>query len=130
MWIERTPTEVAKWHEATQRDARSHGRFIAGIVWVLVSAFVAGGWFVSFRAGVASQQSQPGNFWIRLPLVALIALPFAWFVFRTESRKEMEKLDRATICPKCDTASDTNPGAPCQCGGQFVPQSSLKWIDD
>jgi len=130
MWVQRTPEEIAKWHEATAREALSHGRFIAGMVWILVSVLLAGGWFVSIRAGFAAQQSTSGSFWLRLPIVAAVALPFAWFVFRYESKKELAELKRRTICPRCDTAGEGNTGGPCPCGGTAVLQSTMKWIED
>ena len=130
MWIERTPEEIAKWQDATAREARSHGRLIGGMVWILVSVLFAGGWFVSFRAGYAVQQSNSGSFWWRLPIIALVALPFAWFVYRYESKKELAKIKRRTICPKCDTAGESDAGAPCQCGGTIVSQSMVKWVEE
>src|SRR5258706_457821 len=82
MWVFRTPEEVTKWQAATLREARSHGRLMGGMVWLLVSMLLAGGWFVSFRTGVVAQQGTSGSFWLRLPIAAAIALPFGWFVFR------------------------------------------------
>src|SRR5215510_3502587 len=130
MWVERTPEEVEKWHEAARREARSHGRLIAGIAWVAISILMAGGWFVSFRGGFAAQQGQSGSFWIRLPVIALIALPFAWFIFRRESKNELESISRRTICPKCDTAAEGNAGASCPCGSSFTSQSTVKWVEE
>ncbi len=100
------------------------------MVWVLVSMLLAGGWFVSFRAGVVAQQGTSGSFWLRLPIASAVALPFAWFVFRRESKRELCKLVRRTICPNCDTAAESEAGAKCQCSGTFVSQSTMKWIED
>src|SRR5215472_6097069 len=130
MWVERTPEEIAKWHDATQREARSHGRLIAVMVLVVVPLVVAGGWIVSFRTGAAVQQSTSGSFWMRLPIFITVTLPFAWFVYRRETRNELGKLMRRTVCPKCDTGSDSNDGARCPCGGSFVSQSTMKWEDE
>jgi hypothetical protein len=121
---------MAKWHEATAKEARSHGRLIGGMVWILVSVLVAGGWFVSFRAGFALHTSGGGSFWLRLPVFAALAFPFAHWVFRYERKSELRKLTRRTICPKCDTSSESNDGAACQCGGAFVSQSTMKWVDE
>src|ERR1041385_3949883 len=129
MWVQRTPEEVAKWHTATEREARSHGRLMGGAVWALVSVLGAGGWVVSFSAGFAAQRSTPGTFWWRLPIVAILALPFAWFVFRRESKKELAQITRRTICSKCDTAGESNAGTSCQCGGVFVSHSTMKWVE-
>jgi len=130
MWVQRTSEEIAKWHEATEREARSHGRIIAGVVWVLVPVLLAGGWFVSFRAGFAVQRNFWGSFWLRLPVFAVLAWPFAWFVFRRESKNELAKIHRRIICPKCDTAAEGEAGVSCHCGGIFVSQSTVKWIED
>jgi hypothetical protein len=130
MWIQRTPEEVAKWHEATAKEARSHGRLVAGLVWVGVAVFVAGDWFVSFRGGFATHSSTTGSFLVRLPIVAAVALPFAWFVYRRETRSELAKLSRQTICPQCDTSGEQQAGNSCECGGKFVPTSTVRWVDD
>ena len=130
MWIQRTPEEIAKWHDASQREARSHGRLIAGMVLVIVPLLLAGGWFVSFRTGAAVQQSTSGSFWVRLPIFVAFTLPFAWFIYRRESRSELAKLTRRTVCPKCDTSRESNDGATCHCGGNFVSQSTMKWVDE
>lgn len=130
MWIQRTPEEVAKWNDATQQEARSSGRLIAGIVLVLVPLLIAGGWFVSFRAGPAVQQSASGSFWIRLPIFVIITLPIAWFIYRRESRSELAKLTRQTICPKCEAGGEGNDGAACKCGGTFVSRSTVRWVDE
>ena len=68
MWIQRTSEEIAKWHRASEREACSHGRLIAGMVWALVSVLAAGGWFVfvSGGAAVAVQRNVTGGFWLRL----------------------------------------------------------------
>lgn len=130
MWTQRTPEEVAKWHDATQREARSHGRLIAGMVLIIVPLLLAGGWFVSFRAGAAVHQSTTGSFWMRLPIFVVVALPFAWFVYRRESRGELAKLTRQTICPKCEAGGESNDGAACECGGTFVSRSTVRWVDE
>jgi len=130
MWTQRTPEEVAKWHDSTQREAQSHGRLIAGMVLVIVPLLLAGGWFVSFRTGAAVHQSASGSFWLRLPMFIVVTLPIAWFIYRRERRSELAKLTRRTICPKCDTSGEGNDGTSCKCGGAFVSQSTMKWIDE
>jgi hypothetical protein len=130
MWILRSPDEIAKWAATTEREARSHGRFIAGIVLVIVPLLLAGGWFVSFSAGVAVHQDVGGTFWLRLPFFVILAIPFAWFAYRYERKKKLTSETRRTICPQCDTASDANEGRDCSCGGRFVLLSSMKWVED
>ncbi|MDR3458527.1 MAG: hypothetical protein P4N60_13840 [Verrucomicrobiae bacterium] len=132
MWIQRTPEEITKWQKAAESEARSHGRFIAGIVWVAVSMLCAGGWFIflSGGAGVVVQSDVSGSFWLRLPIFGLVAAPIAYWIFRHERRKELTKIARRTICPKCDTPADGNPGANCQCGGSFVPASTVRWVEN
>lgn len=130
MWIQRTPEEVAKWHGATQQEARSHGRLIAGIVLVIVPLLLAGGWIVSFRTGAAVQQSTSGSFWVRLSFFFIVTLPIAWFIYRRESRSELTKLTRQTICVKCEAGGESNDGAACECGGTFVSRSTVRWVDE
>jgi hypothetical protein len=130
MWVDRTPEETKKWHEATAHEARSHGRLIAGCAWFLVTLVFAGGWFFSYRTGVATQQVPSASFWVRLPVIALISFPFAWFIFRRETRNELAKLKRRTVCPKCDTSGEAEEGTNCSCGGVFVSASSVKWVED
>ena len=130
MWIQRTPEEVAKWHNATKREARSHGRLIAGLVLVIVPLLLAGGWLVSFRTAAAIQQSASGSFWMRLPIFTIVTLPIAWFIYRRESRSELARLTRQTMCPKCEAGGETNDGAPCECGGTFVSRSTVRWVDE
>jgi hypothetical protein len=131
MWIERTPEEIVKWQKSAEKEARSHGQLIGGGVWVLVSIFAASGWyfFLSGGFGVVAQKDVTGNFWLRLPIFVLVSAPFAYWVFRHESRKELAKIERRTICPKCDTASNSNAGSSCKCGGSFVPSKTMKWVE-
>jgi len=131
MWIQRTPEEIEKWQKTAEREACSHGRFVGGLVWLVVSVCASGGWYVflSSGAGVAVQRGVTGSFWLRLPIFGLIAAPFAYFVFRYESRKELVKIMRRTVCPRCDTGADGNAGATCNCGGTFVSSSTMKWVE-
>ena len=131
MWIQRTPEESAKWQKAAESDARSNGRLVGGLVWVASSVVAAGGWyfFLSGGAGVVVQKDVGGSFWVRLPLFGLLAAPFAYLVFRYESRKALRKNLARTICPACDTGSEANAGATCQCGGTFVSASAVKWVE-
>ena len=129
MWIQRSPEEVARWQKAAAREAASHGRLVAGAVWILIAVCTASGWFfvISGGAGMAVKREVSGGFWLRLPLFGLVAAPFAYWIFQRERRKELAKIARRTICPACDTAADGNAGAACQCGGSFVLTSTMKW---
>ena len=131
MWIHRTPEEVARWQKASEGEACSHGRLIGGIVWLLVAVSSAGGWFffLSGGASIVSQRVVSGGFCLRLPIFGLVAAPFAYFVFRYERKKELAKIMRRTICPQCDTTAENNAGAPCKCGGSFVPTRTMKWVE-
>ena len=131
MWIQRTPEEIARWQKASDSEACSHGRLIGGIVWLLVAVSSAGGWFffLSGGASILSQRDVSGGFWLRLPIFGLVAAPFAYFVFRYERKKELAKIVRRTICPQCDTTAENNAGAPCKCGGSFVPTRTMKWVE-
>ena len=131
MWTQRTPEEVEKWRQAAANEACSHGRLIGGLVWVAVAVLAAGGWFffMGGNAGVAIQRNVSGGFWLRLPIFGIIAAPFAYFVFRTERRKERARIAARTICPQCDSAGEGNANTPCQCGGTFVSASTMKWVE-
>lgn len=130
MWIQRTPDEIVKWQESTCREARSHGRLMSGLVLFLFPSLLAGGWVISIRAGAAIQQSGSGNFWQRLPIFIAAAIPFAFFVYRREKRRELASLRARTICPTCDIAAQGNEGATCQCGGAFVSLGTVKWVEE
>jgi hypothetical protein len=131
MWIPRTPEEAKKWHATTVREARTAGLFIAGLVWLGLTVLLAGGWIAGGRAGVIAQVSvSEGSFWGRLPIFALAGLPVAFYLFRREQSKELEHSTNMTICPKCDTAGEGNAETPCNCGGTFVLQSTVRWLDD
>lgn len=127
MWVKRTLEEEARWHEITRRDARSHGLGIAGFVWVMISLFAAAGVLYT-RAGFMIQRSLFGSFWVRLPIFAVLAIPFCYWIYRSEMRKELAKANRRTICPNCDIGGNFDPGETCQCGESFVPQSTMKWV--
>lgn len=131
MWTPRSPEEITQWHKNAEREAISHGRMIAGIVWVVVAIVSASGWlfFLSAGTGIAIQRNVTADFWLRVPVFGLIAAPFAYFIFRTEKRKELARIKLRTICPACDTSAENNPGAACKCGGSFVLASTLKWIE-
>ena len=131
MWIPRTPEEVTKWHIATQREARMHGWLIAGLVWLILTAILAGGWIAGGRAGVIAQDSVAGgSFWSRFPIFAIAGLPVAYFLYRRESRRELANSLQMTICPKCETAGEGNAEVTCGCGGIYVLQSTVRWTDD
>ena len=131
MWIPRTPEEITKWHAATQREARSAGWLVAGLSWLGLTAILAGGWIAGGRAGVIAQDSVAGgSFWSRFPIFAVAGLPVAYWLFRRESRRELESALQMTICPKCETAGEGNADTVCQCGGTFVLQSTVRWVYD
>jgi len=131
MWVPRTSEEVNNWHAATKREARTHGLLMAGLVWAGITALLAGGWIAGGRAGVIAQNGVAGGtFWTRVPIFAVLAVPFAFWLFRRESRRELERAANMTICPQCDTAGELNTGAACDCGGTFVLQSTVRWVDE
>ena len=131
MWIPRTPEEVTKWHAATKREARLNGCLIAGASWLGTTAVLAGGWIAGSRAGVIEQNSDAtGSFWSHFPIFAAWGLPLAYWLFRRESRRELERALQMSICPKCETASEGNAEAACECGGTIVLQSTLRWVDE
>src|SRR5207245_5235951 len=70
-----------------------------------------------------------GSFWSRFPIFATLRLPIAFWFFRRDSRKELGRLKKLTICPKCETAGEGNAEAACGCGGRFALQSTVRWID-
>jgi hypothetical protein len=131
MWVERTPDEVAKWRAAKTRAARRYGAIFAGSIWVAVSILATCGWsFFSSGGGVvAVQRDVSGRVWWVMPLAILMIFPFVYFCFRQQSRSRLREYERLTICPKCDSAGDNNAGAQCQCGGTFVPSSTVKWVE-
>jgi len=75
------------------------------------------------------QRAVAGSFGLRFSVIALLLAPFMYWIFRCERRKELHKLSQVTICPQCDKAGDGNAGGTCQCGGKFVPASTLKWVE-
>jgi uncharacterized membrane protein len=129
MWIQRTPEEEAKWRASAEKDARSHGLMIGLLGWAGAVILVSAGWFVSFSTGMAVQRSHSGSFWIRLLIYGVVASPIIFIARRVESRKALRKDLARTICPKCDTAAENNAGAACQCGGAFVPASTVRWVE-
>lgn len=121
MWIQRTPEEEAKWRASAEKDARSHGLMIGLFGWgIAVILLFARGWGVNFYGG---------TFWMRLLIFGVIGSPVIFIARRVESRKALRKDLARTICPKCDTAAEGNAGATCQCGGAFVPASSVRWVE-
>ena len=130
MWVQRTPEEMSKWKASTEQKARTDGLQIGIGAWVVASLVLSAGWVMSFRSGVAVQGSWGGTFWTRLPIFAVVTLPIVFVAARYERRKSVRKAASRTICPKCDTAGESNAGTACECGGSFVPQSSMKWVED
>src|SRR5437870_1733476 len=129
MWVQMTPEEAAKWTKRAEKEARSHGLTVGAGAWVLATLVLSGGWIVSFRQGVAVQRSFFGTFWTRLPVFALLTLPFAYIAFRSERKKALREALGRTICPKCDIVGERNAGAACECGGLFLPHSTMKWVE-
>ena len=130
MWVQRTPEELTKWNQSTEKQARSGGLQIGVAAWIIAALILSSGWIVSLRGGTAVQGSWGGTFWTRLPIFAVVTLPIVFIASRYERRKSLRKAASQTICPKCDTSGQGNAGAVCQCGGSFVPQSTMKWVED
>lgn len=131
MWVNRTSEETEKWKAAAAREARFHGLLFAGGCWLVITPILAGGWIAGGRMGVVAQDSvAAGSFWTRLPIFALLGLPVAYWLFRHERSKSLASSAQMTICPKCDTAGEGNVDAGCECGGNFVLQSSVRWVDE
>ena len=130
MWVQRTEQEIAEWNLATAREARTQGLVFAGFSWLGITAILAGGWIAGGRAGVVAQGAVAGGgFWSRFPIFALVGLPVAYWMFRRTRREELKRARLMTICAKCDTAGEENAEAHCECGGKFVLQSTLRWVD-
>jgi len=129
MWIQRTPEEETRWRISAERDARSHGTMIGVLAWAIAVTCLSFGWVVSFSTGVAVQRSYGGIFWMRLLIFGVITSPIIFIARHVERRKALEKDLARTICPKCDIAAESNAGATCQCGGAFVPASTVKWVE-
>ena len=131
MWTQRTPEEVKKWEAATAREARRHGWLVAGLSWLGITVILAGGWIAGGRAGVVAQESvAAGTFWTRFPIFAVVGLPIAYWFFHRETRRESVRLAQMTICPKCEKAGEGNVEEACECGGSFVPQRTVRWVDE
>jgi hypothetical protein len=129
MWIERAPEEEAKWRATAEKTARSHGLMIGLLGWGGAVILVSAGWVASFSTGMAVQRNYGGTFWMRLLIFGVIGSPIIFIARRVEMRKALRKDLARTICPKCDTAAEGNAGATCQCGGAFVPMSTVKWVE-
>ena len=117
--------QVGRHHAARRATARPWDRG-PGLDRGLVC--VAGGLLYT-RAGV-NHHHVTGSFWVRLPILAVLAAPFAYWFYRHEMRKELAKAIRRTICPTCDIAGDGNAGQACRCGDTYVAQCSMKWVDE
>ena len=130
MWIQRTHEQIVKWHVATEKQASSTARTVAGVVWGLSSVLAAAGLAVSLRAGIAVGQPVRGSFIARLPIALLMAFPFALFVYWRVRPTELSKLRKRSICIRCDRAFDGGgEGSICGCGGTLVPASSVVWSE-
>ncbi|PWU09483.1 MAG: hypothetical protein C5B50_27280 [Verrucomicrobia bacterium] len=129
MWVQRTPEEEAQWRANAERGARTHGLVIGLLAWGFGVILLSAGWLVDFKTGLALQRSYGGTFWLRLLIFGVIGSPVIFIVRRVEGRKALRKSLARTICPKCDTAAEGNAGAACQCGGAFVPASTVRWVE-
>jgi len=130
VWVKKTTEEVAAYLEKERKDARFYALLLAAFVWVLVTAALSGGWIFSLRAGFMVQRSASGSFWTRLPIMAVVALPFSIWLYRRDRRAQLEKSASTTVCTTCDSISEGNAGSVCACGGPFVLRSTVKWVDD
>ena len=131
MWIPRTPEEKLKWQASTAREAHFQGLLYAGLCWLGIAAVLAGGLMAGANAGIVVQGSvSGGSFWSRLPIFALPGIPIAFWLYRREVKQQFQRAACMTICPKCEVANEHNEGASCPCGGTFVLQSSVRWVDE
>jgi hypothetical protein len=131
MWVQRTEDEIKEWNIATAREARTQGLIFAVGTWLGITAILAGGWIAGGRFGVVAESAVAGGgFWSRFPVFAVCGLPVAYWMLRRTRKEELKRAELMTICPKCDTAGEENAGAPCECGGNFVLQSTVRWVDD
>jgi hypothetical protein len=129
MWVQRTPEEIAKWRSSAEKEARSTGLTIGLIGWGLAVILLSAGWVVSFRGGMAVQRNFGGTFWTRLPIFALLASPVIFIARRVESRKSLKSAELRTVCITCDSVGENNASAACNCGGTFVPSSTVRWVE-
>ena len=129
VWVHRTPEEEAQWRARAEEGARSLGLMIGLLGWAGAVILASFGWVVSFSTGLAVQRSYGGTFWTRLLVFAMLGSPIIFIARRVESRKALRKDLARTICPKCDTAAEGNAGSACQCGGAFVPASTVRWVE-
>ena len=129
MWIRRTPEEEAQWRASAEKDARSHGLMIGLLGWGGAVILLSSGWLVNFSTGMAVQKNYGGTFWMRLLIFGVLGSPIMFIACRLESRRAFRKDLARTICPKCDTPAEGNAGRTCQCGGAFVPSSTMKWVE-
>jgi hypothetical protein len=131
MWTPRTPEQILKWQASATREARFQASLYAGLCWFGIAAALAGGWMAGANAGLIAQDSiAAGSFWHRFPIYALPGIPVAYWLYRRTFRLELQRATYMTICPKCDTADESNEGQTCDCGGTFVTQSSVRWVED
>ena len=50
-------------------------------------------------------------------------------VFRDVRRSELKNKLSLTVCPRCEKMGKHNDGAKCDCGGEFVKTSEVRWVD-
>ncbi|MBI3099259.1 MAG: hypothetical protein HYY93_13615 [Planctomycetes bacterium] len=129
LWVERTPDEVAGWNRYAGREARWQGCLTAAAILVILPLLFAGGWLVNLRASATAPIQGPGSFARRLAVALAIAVPVACVAYRFERQKELSKLSRSTVCPKCEASGKGNDGSVCSCGGSFVSLSRVKWVE-
>jgi hypothetical protein len=118
MWIPRSSGEIASWHAAAVREARTQAWFDAGLVWLGITVVLAAGWLAG------------GGSWLGLPIIAMLGLLVAYWRFVQARSRGFERSLQMTICPKCESAGEGNVGTICACGGTVVLQSSVRWVDE
>jgi hypothetical protein len=129
LWVRRTEDEVARWHEITRRDARSNGLTIAILAWVAVIVLASFGVFY-YRGGIVIQHHILLGSGLRLAIFLSITAAISYWIYRFETLRELAEAGRRTRCPACGAGSADNLGQSCGCGDVFVPQSTMKWVED
>lgn len=127
MWKQRDQKEIELWQASAKREGIFQASIFTGGVWIGLSVVLAAGW----KAVPAAQASiAPESFLNRFLIFLLFGLPVAVWLFRKEYKKEFNKQKYMTICPQCEKADENNEGQPCSCGGNFVAQSSVRWVEE
>ena len=130
MWVKRNREEIDQYVTAMKKEARGHG-----LSWAAVFFFGGGilsitGWFIGIRSGIILFRENPHRLETRLLAFALFVVPVSLIAYFRVKRKALRKLEKDTICVRCDTVSNGNEGMQCGCGGHFIPAASVKWVED